>query len=217
MHDLGRGKGFWTLHSESLLHYIRWLQTDYVLSKLAVGKENKNNSSVESLKESKRVDTMDDWTDFSEEVKSRLRIGSMMACSPGMHKLSHGGQEVLEINYRKDIPRWHGHSKTEKRISTSPRKKDDLRTGGMTLQVRELLLTQEDHSSTSAPQAVHVCDPELWSKDRKSPELAGFPAEPRQWVPASMRGSVSDKGSLARNTEEITTSHFSYQNTSLSH
>lgn len=56
------GKGLWTLHSEGLLHYIRWPQTDYVLSKLAVGKENKNNSAAESW-----VDSRDNQTDFSEE------------------------------------------------------------------------------------------------------------------------------------------------------
>lgn len=61
---------------------------------------------------------------------------------------------------------------------------------------------------TSAPQAVHVCDPELWSGDRKTPELAGFPAEPRQWVPASIRGSVSDKDSA--NKEHRRDHYFSF-------
>lgn len=145
---------------------------------------------------------MDERTDFSEEVNW------MTACSPDTHKLSHGGQEVLEMNYRKHIPRWHSHSKTEKRISTSPRKKDDLRTGGMALQVRELLLKQEDLSSDLSPTGC-AC---VWSRTverrQEISELAGFPAEPRQWVPASIRGSVSDKGSA--NKEHRRDHYFSF-------
>lgn len=113
----------------------------------------------------------------------------MIECLPSTHKLSHGGQEVLEMNYRKDGPR---------RISTSPGKKDDFRTGAMAQQVRLLLLKQEDLSSDLSPTGC-AC---VWSRTvewtLKSRELAGFPAEPRQWLPASIRGSISDKGSASQ-------------------